>query len=63
MAAPGKIPEEIRNKRSYVMIRTAIVSLIASVVLVSAWTVNLVSYHPAKDLNPLAPLGTNVDWK
>ena len=45
------------------MIRTAIVSVIASVVLVSAWTVNLVSYHPATDLNPLAPLSTNVDWK
>ena len=43
------------------MIRTAIISVIASFVLVSAWTVNLVSYHPATDLNPLAPL--SVDWK
>jgi hypothetical protein len=43
------------------MIRTAIVSMVASFVLVSAWTVNLVTYHPATDLNPLAPLSTNVD--
>jgi hypothetical protein len=45
------------------MIRTAIISVIASFVLVGAWTVNLVSYHPTTDLNPLAPLGSNVDWK
>ena len=43
------------------MIRTAIISVIASFVIVRAWTVNLVSYHPATDLNPLAPL--SVDWK
>jgi hypothetical protein len=49
-----------RNKRSYVMIRTAIISVIALFVFVSAWTVNLVSYHPATDLNPLAPL--SIDW-
>jgi hypothetical protein len=50
---PGK------NKRSDVMIRTAIISMIASFVLVGAWTVNLVSYHPTTDLNPLAPLSVN----
>jgi hypothetical protein len=59
MAAPGGNPG--RNKRNYVMIRTAIISVIGSFVLVSAWTVNLVSYHPATDLNPLARL--SVDWK
>ena len=42
------------------MIRTAIISMIASFILVSAWTVNLVSYHPTPDLNPFAPL--SVDW-
>jgi hypothetical protein len=45
------------------MVRTAIISLTASFVLFCAWTVNLVSYHPAKDLNPLTPLSTSVDWK
>jgi hypothetical protein len=43
------------------MIRTAITSVVASFVLVGAWTVNLVSYHPATDLNPLAPLSMNID--
>jgi hypothetical protein len=43
------------------MIRTAIISVTASFVLFGAWTVNLVSYHPAKDLNPLAPLSTSAD--
>jgi len=62
----GEIPAKTKgakNKRSYVMIRTAIISMIASFVLVGTWTVNLVSYHPAADLNPLAPLGTNFDAK
>ena len=45
------------------MIRTTIISVIVSIVIVGAWTVNLVSYHPAADLNPLAPLGTNFDAK
>jgi hypothetical protein len=45
------------------MIRTAIISVTASVVLFGAWTINLVSYHPANDLNPLAPLSAPVDWK
>jgi hypothetical protein len=42
------------------MIRTAIISVIASFVLVSAWTVNLVSYHPATDLKPLAALSVDL---
>jgi hypothetical protein len=45
------------------MIRTAIVSVTASFVLFGAWAVNLVSYQPATDLNPLAPLNAPVDWK
>jgi hypothetical protein len=45
------------------MIRTAIVPVTASFVLLGAWAVNLVSYHPAADLNPLAPLSAPVDWK
>jgi len=44
------------------MIRTAIISVTASFVFLGAWTVNLVSYHPAKDLNPLAPLSATTDW-
>jgi hypothetical protein len=62
----GWLPEQIafggtggnpgKNKRSYVMIRTAIISMIASFVLVGAWTVNLVSYHPTTDLDPLPPI-------
>ena len=43
------------------MIRTAIISMLASFVLVGVWTINLVSYHPATDLNPLAPLSMNFD--
>lgn len=56
-------PPATQNKGSQVMIRTAVISVIASFVLVGAWTVNLVSYHPATatDLDPLAPLSTNVD--
>ena len=42
------------------MIRTAIISVIASFVLVGVWTANLVSYHPVTDLDPLTPL--SVDW-
>lgn len=45
------------------MIRTAIISVTASFVLFGAWTVNLVSYHPANDLKPLTPFSTNVEWK
>ena len=43
------------------MIRTAIISVLASFVLVGVWTINLVNYHPATDLNPLAPLSANFD--
>jgi hypothetical protein len=42
------------------MMRTVLISITASFVLVSAWTINLVSYHPMNDLNPLAPLKTTV---
>ena len=35
------------------MIRTAIISVAASFVLVGVWAVNLVSYQWAPDLNPL----------
>jgi hypothetical protein len=45
------------------MMRTAIISVTASVVLFGAWAVNLISYRPAADLNPLAPLSAPVDWK
>jgi hypothetical protein len=41
----------------------AFISVTASFVLFGAWTVNLVSYHPAGDLKPLAPLSTNAGWK
>jgi len=43
------------------MIRTAIISVIVSFVLFGAWTVNLVSYHPATDINSLAPQSTSFD--
>jgi len=43
------------------MIRTTIISVIVSFVVGGVWTVNRVSYHPATDLNPLAPFVTNVD--
>ena len=43
------------------MIRTTIISVVASFVLVGAWTVSLVTYHPAADLRPLAPLTMNVE--
>ena len=45
------------------MIRTAIISVTASSVLFGAYAVNLVSYHPAPDLTPLAPLSAPVDWR
>ena len=60
-AAKGKIPGMIKG--SSVMIRTAIISVTASIVLIGTWTINLVSYHPTNDLNPLAPLNAPVDWK
>jgi hypothetical protein len=36
-------------------------AMTASFVPFGAWTVNLVSYHPATDLNPLAPLSSSFD--
>ena len=43
------------------MIRTAIVSVIASLVIVGAWTANLVSYHPTTDLDPLVPISVKLE--
>lgn len=43
------------------MIRTAIISVVASFVLVGGWTINLVSYHPMTDLDPLAPITVELD--
>ena len=45
------------------MIRTAVISVTASFLLFGAWAVNLVSYHPAPNLDSLAPLSAPVDWK
>ena len=45
------------------MIRTAIISVTASFDPFGAWAVNMVSYHPAPDLNSLAPLSAPVDRK
>jgi hypothetical protein len=45
------------------MIRTAIISVLASFILFGVWSVNMVSYHPVTGLDPLAPLTTNFDWK
>ena len=43
------------------MIRTAIISVIALFALVGVWTADLVSYHPAMDLNnPLASPSTPI---
>ena len=52
-----------KNNRSSAMIRAAIISVTASFLLFGAWAVNLVSYHPAPNLNSLAPLSAPVDWK
>lgn len=43
------------------MIRTAILSVVGFVVLVGAWTINLVSYHPTTDLDPMAPISVQFD--
>lgn len=56
-------PHSCLSKSSWSRWSTTIICVTAIFVVVGAWTVNLVSYHPATDLNPLAPLGTNVDWK
>jgi hypothetical protein len=58
IGSTGKTRARIKGA---VMIRTAIISVTASFVLFGAWTVNLVSYHPATDLNPLAPLSASFD--
>jgi hypothetical protein len=50
-----------KNNGSAGMIRTAIISVTASFVLFCAWAINLASYQPATDLNPLAPLSVPVD--
>ena len=42
------------------MIRTAIISVIALFALVGVWTADLVSHHPAMDLNPLASPSTPI---
>jgi len=55
----GAIRRSAKYRRNN-MIRTAIISVITSFVLVGVWTASLVSYHPATDLDPLAPL--SVDW-
>jgi len=45
------------------MIRTAIISVTATFFLFGVWAVNLVSYHPTADLNPLAPLSLDGAWR
>ena len=42
------------------MVRTILISTAASFILIGAWTMRLVTYHPATDLNPLAPLRTST---
>jgi len=42
------------------MIRTAIISVIALFALVGVWTADLVSHHPAMELNPLASPSTPI---
>jgi hypothetical protein len=45
------------------MVRTVMISVTAAVLVAGAWTVNLVCYHPADGLNPLAPVSMNAAWK
>jgi hypothetical protein len=44
------------------MTRTILISVTAFVLIAGAWTVNLVTYHPAADrgLNPLSPVNFTV---
>lgn len=44
------------------MIRMILISVATFVLIAGAWTVNLVSYHPAIDegLNPLTPTSLTV---
>jgi hypothetical protein len=44
------------------LIRTVIISVTAAFALFGAWAINLVSYHPAPDLNRLAQLSAPVEW-
>ncbi|MEJ2375385.1 MAG: hypothetical protein P8Y53_12635 [Pseudolabrys sp.] len=47
------------------MTRTILISVTAFVLIARAWSVNLVTYHPAYDqgLNPLTPVTLTVAWK
>lgn len=43
------------------MTRTIVISVAAFVLIASAWTINLVSYHPAdQGVNPLSPVTLSV---
>jgi hypothetical protein len=44
------------------MTRTILISVTAFFLIAGAWTVNLVTYHPAADqgLNPLSPVTLTV---
>jgi hypothetical protein len=47
------------------MTRTIMISVTAFFFIVGAWSVNLVTYHPAADqgLNPLTPVNLTVAWR
>ncbi len=45
------------------MVRTVMISATAAVLVAGAWTVNLVCYHPADGLNPLAPVSITSIWR
>ncbi len=45
------------------MVRTVMISITAAVLVAGAWTVNLVTYHPADSLNPLAPVSITAAWR
>ena len=44
------------------MTRTILISVAAFFLIAGAWTVNLVTYHPAADqgLNPLSPISLSA---
>jgi len=44
------------------MVRTVAISIAAAALFAGVWTANLVCYHPADGLNPLAPLSA-MTWK
>jgi hypothetical protein len=56
---PGIAPE---RQREPVMTRTILISITAFFLIAGAWTINLVTYHPATDqgLNPLSPATLTV---